>query len=186
MVRLLISCLALLVMASVRAEMPGVLKWELEQDLEIVYREVYRSLEDNNYYVIFEPRIGRNLGALAPRWGDEYNRNKLLGIRSLVFFNPWVTNQISNQDPDMLALCPMQITLYQKGAVSSILFARPTQIGAGSAAMPLLEEIESVVSTAIEAGLKAARQRRLALPPEREGGYIGNQRQPPDHQDEKR
>jgi hypothetical protein len=138
------------------AALPGVLRWDVEQDYSRVYREVYRALEDHQFFVIFEANIGRNLRGFAARWGDNYNRNGLDEIRSMAFCNIAFTNQLSNQDPGMLSLCPLHLTLYQKGRTTSILFNRPTYVGQGSAAMPLLKEIETEVSKAVESGITAA------------------------------
>ena len=147
----------LLLAGMVRAELPGVLHWELEQDLEIAYRYVYKSLEENRFFVIFEPNIGRNLAGFSERWGADYNRSKLTGIRSMVFCNPWYVNQVSNLDPDLLALCPLHLSLYEKDSSTHIVFVRPGYVGEGSAAQPVLAEVEQAVSAAIEAGIKAAR-----------------------------
>ena len=89
-----------------RAELPGVLAWEANQDLDTVYKEVYNSLEENRFFVVFEPNIGSNLARFSERWGEDYNRNGLSGIRSMVFCNAWYANQVSNLEPDLLALCP--------------------------------------------------------------------------------
>lgn len=141
------------------ADLPGVMRWDVNQDFNRVYREVYRSLEDHQFFVIFEANIGRNLRGFAARWGDNYNRSGLDEIRSMVFCNISYTNQLSNQDPDVLSLCPLHVTLYQKGPTTTILFNRPTTVGQGSAAMPLLKEIESEVGKAIESGISAATSR---------------------------
>jgi hypothetical protein len=50
----------------------------------------------------------------------------------------------------------MHITMYQKGPTTTILFTRPTYIGQGSPAMPLLKQIETEVSKAVESGINAA------------------------------
>ena len=91
-----------------------VLVWKLDHDLETAYTIIYKTLEKNRFYVVFEPNIQRNLSGFAERWGDNYNRNNLQGIRALVFCNVWYTNEISNADPDMLAMCPLHITLIQQ------------------------------------------------------------------------
>jgi len=152
-----LAVLLLLLTGMVRAERPGVLHWQLNQDLETVYGHVYRSLEENRFFVIFEPNIGKNLAGFSGRWGEDYNRSKLTGIRSMVFCNPWYTNQVSNLDPEMLALCPLHISLYEKDNGTHIVFVRPSYVGEGSAAKPLLTELEEAVSAAVEAGLKAAK-----------------------------
>ena len=139
-----------------RAELPGVLHWELKQNLEVVYNSVYRSLEENKFFVIFEPNIGRNLAGFSGRWGEDYNRNKLTGIRSMVFCNPWYVNQVSNLDPEMLALCPLHISLYEKDGSTHVVFVRLSYVGEGSPAKPLLMELEEALSAAIESGINSA------------------------------
>jgi len=159
MYKKLLAFLLLFSAGSVWAELPGVLRWDVEQDFNQTYREIYRALEDHRFFVVFEANIGRNLRGYAARSGDSYDRNRLDEIRSMVFCNIAYTNQLSNQDPGMLSLCPLHITMYQKGPTTSILFNRPTYVGQGSAAMPILQEIEAEVSKAVESGISAARAR---------------------------
>ena len=116
-------------------DLPGVKRWDVNQDFNRVYR------------------------GYAGRWGDNYNRNGLEEIRSMLFCNIGYTNQLSNQDPGVLSLCPLHITFYQKGPATSILFNRPTIVGQGSPAMPLLKEIEAEVDKAVESGITAATTR---------------------------
>lgn len=127
-----------------------VLVWETGKSLETSYDTVYKALEDNNFFVVFEPDIQKNLSFFAERWGDNYNRNKLEGIRSMIFCNGWYANAVSNADPDMMALCPLHITLVQKAGVTRILFSRPTVIAAGSKALSVAREIEQDVSKALD------------------------------------
>jgi hypothetical protein len=148
--------LVLMGAGSVWAELPGVLRWDVEQKIEPTYREVYKALEENRYFIILEPDIGRNLRSFKGRWGEDYNRNKLKSIRTMVFCNPWYANRVSNMDPALLSLCPLHVTLFEKDRTTSIVFIRPTHVGEGSKALPVLEEIEAEVSKAIEAGIKAA------------------------------
>jgi hypothetical protein len=77
----------------------------------------------------------------------------------MVFINVSYINQLGNQDPDLLSLCPLHIMMYQKGPTTSILFTRPTHAGQGSVAMPLLKDIEAEVSKAVESGITAAQAR---------------------------
>jgi len=127
-----------------------VLIWETGKSLEASYDTVYKALENNNFFVVFEPDIQKNLSFFAERWGDNYNRNKLEGIRSMIFCNGWYANAVSNADPDMMALCPLHITLVQKDGVTRILFSRPTVIAAGSKALSVAREIEQDVSKALD------------------------------------
>ena len=103
--------------------------------------------------VVFEPDIGQNLARLGPQWGEDYNRNRLTAIRALVFCNARLANQLGNQDPTLLALCPMHITLIERDGKTIALFTRPTVLGADSPALPTAREIEDGVIAAIEDAL---------------------------------
>lgn len=122
--------------------------------LDEVYGRVYTALEDHRFFVVHEINLGRNLAGFAERWGEDYNRNRLEGIRSMVICNGWYANQVSNVDPNMLALCPLHLTLIHKGGTTTVLFARPTVIARGSPAESVLREVEERVIQAIQAGLK--------------------------------
>lgn len=123
---------------------------KVKADFGQTYKKVYKALEENNFYVVFEPDIGNNISGFAKRWGKDYNRNKLEEIKSMVFCNGWYANKVSNADPDMLALCPLHLTLTFKQGVTSILFVRPGKVAASSKAAMVAKEIENDVITAIE------------------------------------
>ena len=134
---LLILCLSF---SSAHAD-PGVFVLSVDKPIDEVYDKVYKSLEDARFYVVFEPDIGKNLAGFADRWGEQYNRNKLSAIRSMVFCNGWYANQVSNMDPRLLAFCPLHLTLFEKDGKATVTFARPTVIAADSPARDILEEL---------------------------------------------
>jgi hypothetical protein len=139
------------------ADDESVFKVSVLQPMDASYDVVYKALEEERFYVVFEPDIGANLSRMAKRWGEDYNRNELTGIRSMVFCNAWYANKVSNLDPDMLGFCPLHITLVERmqgsHAQTTVLFNRPTAMTAGSAAHELLGRIEAEVIDAIEKGL---------------------------------
>jgi uncharacterized protein (DUF302 family) len=158
MKRFALLVFSLLCTMQVSADNANVLAWELGTDLETSYKTVYKALEDNRFFVVFEPNIQRNLSAFAKRWGDDYNRNKLEGIRAMVFCNAWYANQVSNADPDMLALCPLHITLVQKQGKTRVLFVRPSVVAKDSQAAAIASELEQDVTKAIEQAQAVIRQ----------------------------
>ena len=121
--------------------------------MDEVYKNIFTALENNSYFVIFEPNIGKNLSHFAKRWGEDYNKSKLDSIRSMVFCNAWYANQISNIDPSMLALCPLRITLYSKKNKTHILFVRPGKIAETSSAHKIAKELEDDVIRTIEVAI---------------------------------
>lgn len=141
-----------------QAGLAGVRHWRLQQDLETAYESIHKSLEENKLFVVFEPNIGKNLAVFAERWGEDYNRNNLQGIRSMVFCSGWYANQVSNADPQLLALCPLHITLYRQNDMTHVVFVSPTHVGKGSDATVLLQELEARVSAAVESGIAGVQQ----------------------------
>ena len=123
----------------------------VNKPVESIYKAVYKSLEDANLFVVFEPDIGKNISQFSKRWGEDYNRNGLQEIRSMIFCNGWYANQVSNADPDMLALCPLHITLIEKEGRSKILFIRPSYVAKGSNAEATAAELENKVINAVKA-----------------------------------
>ena len=150
---ILLLCL-LMLSGSAIAESPMIYEKRVKGELEKTYKKVFTSLENNGYFVVFEPNIGKNLAYFKQRWGDDYNKNKLEAIRSMVFCNAWYANQVSNLDPQMLALCPLHISLVHKDGVTRILFVRPSLVATGSPAEKLALELEQDVIKTIESGLK--------------------------------
>lgn len=127
---------------------------QVDEPLARVYDKVYKSLEDARFFVVFEPNIGANIASFAEKWGDDYNRNKLAEIRSMVFCNGWYANKVSNLDPNMLGFCPLHITLIERDGKTTVLFNRPGVIAQNSPAKELLLKIESEVIAAIQLGVQ--------------------------------
>lgn len=125
----------------------------VDAEMDEIYKKVFTALENNGYYVIFEPNLGKNLSLFASRWGEEYNKNKIESIRSMVFCNGWYANRISNIDPKLLALCPLHVTLYTKEKKTHILFVLPGEIAAGSEAVKVAKELQGDVIRAIESAV---------------------------------
>ena len=155
MKKLLMSLLLCLLSASVFAASPVYVATS-QQSVDKVYKSVHASLEKNGFFVVFEPDIGANISGMAKRWGDDYNRNKLSTIRSMIFCNGWYANQVSNKDPEMLALCPLSLTVIEKAGTVKVLFVRPDEVAKHSPAAKVTAELTSDVIKAINEGVKSA------------------------------
>ena len=149
----------MLMLASVTSVAAGdavsaVYRQQVDKPLAEVYDRLHKSLEAARFYVVFEPNIGANLARFSEKWGEDYNRNQLSAIRSMVFCNAWYANQVSNLDPDMLGFCPLHLTLLEREAKTIVLFNRPGVMATNSPAKALLTDIEIEVITAIEQALQ--------------------------------
>lgn len=151
-IKILIMSL-LLVSTAAMAEESTVFVHTVNKPMKVVYDKVYKSLEDNGFFVVKEINLGENLAGFAKKWGDDYNRNKLTSIKSMIFCNGWYANQVSNKDPNMLGLCPLHLTLTEKDGKTTALFNRPTVTARNSKALAVLKEVEGEVIEAIRKGM---------------------------------
>ncbi|MCW9013401.1 MAG: DUF302 domain-containing protein [Gammaproteobacteria bacterium] len=149
MIKKLLLIAVFLFSAPLAAASSNVFQHTVDKPMDQVYSKVYEALEKAGYWVVFEANIGKNISRFAEKWGDNYNRNQLSGIRSMVFCNGWYANAVSNADPDMLALCPLRMTLIEKNGKTTALFARPTVIAGNSPAQKLLQRIEDEIIAVI-------------------------------------
>jgi hypothetical protein len=138
---------------------PGVLRLDAKASMAKTHKAVSSALEAARFWVVFEADLMAGMAGFADRWGEDLNRNALDGIRSIVVCNAWYANQVSNADPDLLALCPLRVNLVEKDGVTRVLFARPTVIAAGSPGIAVVQEIEDTISAALRAGVAAAEGR---------------------------
>jgi len=127
-----------------------------DMTLDDAFDSVYQELEQRNFYVVFTANIGENISRFKEKWAANYNKNKLGGIRSMVFCNAWYANKVSNEDPTMLALCPLRLTVIDRSGKTHILFVKPSFVGQNSPALPVLQEIENTVIEAIDAAMEKA------------------------------
>ena len=132
----------------------AVYRQSVNKPVSEIYDGLYKSLEEARFFIVFEPNIGANLKRFSGKWGEDYNKNKLSEIRSMVFCNGWYANKVSNLDPDMLGFCPLHLTLIEREGKATVLFNRPTAIAKNSRAEALLMEIEQQVMKAIKHGLR--------------------------------
>ncbi|MCW8962844.1 MAG: DUF302 domain-containing protein [Gammaproteobacteria bacterium] len=151
--KILITTLLLFLLGINIAHAGGIYKQSTNMNYDLAYKKVYESLEGSRFFVVEEINIGQNLSRFSDKW-DDYNLSKLEDFRVMIICNGWYTNQVSNADTDMLALCPMRVTLIHKQGVTTVLFARPSTFANNSKALPILREAEETIIKAISHALK--------------------------------
>lgn len=154
MAKVLALMLGCLLAVSAYATPSAVYEKSAKMPLSTAVSKLEHSLKKHKFKVVFQIPISKKLAKHAKKWGDNYNRNKLEGIHSVVFCNGWFANEVSNKDPQMLAVCPMHLTVIEKGGMATALFVRPSVIGEGSAAESVLKKLEHKVVAAIDASMR--------------------------------
>lgn len=154
MKRILALAVGCLFTFSVYAAPAAVYEKSAKMPLSTAATRMVHALKSHKFKVVLQIPIGKKLAKHARAWGADYNRSRLEGIHSIVFCNGWFANEVSNKDPAMLAVCPMHLTIIEKHGIATVLFVRPSVVGAGSAAEPVLRKLEHKVVAAIDAGLR--------------------------------
>lgn len=122
--------------------------------LESTQEQLEQALGQQGFKVLFRANIGASLAKFADKWGDDYNRSGLDQIHSVMFCNPTFANKTANADPMALALCPLRVTLIEKGGKTTILFARPSLAAAQTGAAAPVAIVEDMVIAAIDQAAK--------------------------------
>ena len=137
------------------AEIAGVLKLTSDKSVNDAYTSVYQALEDEKFWVVFEADMGKRMAKFADKWGEDYNRNGLESVQSMVFCSIWWTNRIANADPDLLALCPLHLTIYGKDGKTHVVMPRLSAIAEGSPGRGKVAELEAELKAIVETALAA-------------------------------
>lgn len=152
MKRVLLALLLILPIACAAAP-AGVLRVTSGDPLDAVYDRLYKALEAEQFWVVFEADMGKRMAGMAERWGEDYNRSGLGAVKSLVFCNLWWTNRLANSDPDLLGLCPLHVTLYEKDGATVVAMPALGAMAADSpgagAAAELAAALEAIVRKAL-------------------------------------
>lgn len=153
--RLWLLCLLFVFPILALAEPAGVVKLTTDKELSSVFDRVYKALEEEKFWVVFEADMGNRMAKFADKWGEDYNRKGLDAVKSMVFCNIWWTNRIANADPDLLALCPLHISLYAKDGETVILMPRLSALAEGSPGKEEAVELETALREIVESALAA-------------------------------
>ena len=149
----LVMAVLLLTPLMASSDQKAVFVAETQAGIEQTYQALYQSLEKARFWVVFEADMGAQMANFAEMWGEDYNRNGLEAIRSLVICNAWWTNRVANADPEMLAFCPLRVAMTRKDGITRVMFERPTLMAADSPALPVMQELERELAGAIEAAI---------------------------------
>ncbi|MHB8550202.1 MAG: DUF302 domain-containing protein [Acidiferrobacterales bacterium] len=143
----------LFTLTSAHASSPtsGVYTQRVHQGMAVTVREISKSLKIHHFKIVQEIDIGKKV-AMAHKLlhFKNYNLNHLSGTRAIVFCNPVLFNMVTNDDPDMAAICPLHVTLTSKGGWTTIQYARASVIAEGTPAEGAARKVEADVIAALE------------------------------------
>lgn len=156
MKRMLMGLALLAAVPAALAAESNVMVQSVQRPIGPTFKSVVAALKHSGFKVVKKINIGKKLGMAAKHfhWTD-YNRNHLGGVRTAVFCNAKFANAISNADPEMMALCPLHVTLIQQGAWTRVEFIKPAAIARGTRAEGVALKLQAKIEAAIRMGLAA-------------------------------
>ena len=117
-----------------------------------VYPKIMNSFDNAHLVVVSEIDILAKFKAagLPKKFGKKFNTNNLTGIKAIIACNGWFGNAVANADPEMMAFCPVRVTLIEKDGKTSVMYVRASVTSKDSKAYSVLEKLEAKVIKAIE------------------------------------
>ncbi|MBE0513368.1 DUF302 domain-containing protein [Sulfurimonas sp.] len=144
--------LACLLTVSVWAAESNVYKVSYKAPVDKVLENMLAKFKQEMLVVVWQLDILEEFKqkGLDKKFGAEFNKAGLTAVRTLVACNGKFGNDIINQDSDMMAYCPIRITLTEKDGVTTVLYVRPSSAPRDSKAYQSLVKLEKKVTKAIE------------------------------------
>lgn len=131
----------------------GIVRLETALQVDAAYERVYRALERAHFWVVHEDDLGERMARQAGSWGANYNRSRLGDIRVLAFGNLEWANTLANADPDLLALYPLHLAVYERAGTSVLVWPRLAATARASAGEARAAELDAEVRRIIEQAL---------------------------------
>ncbi len=151
--KILLACLLTL---SVWAAESNVYKVNYNAPVDKVLENMLAKFKQEMLVVVWQLDILEEFKkkGLDKKFGENFNTAGLSEVRTLVACNGKFGNDIINQDSDMMAYCPIRITLTEKDGVTTVLYVRPSSAPRDSAAYKTLVKLEKKVTKAIEESME--------------------------------
>lgn len=131
----------------------GIVRLETAMQVDTAYDRVYKALEKAHFWVVHEDDLGERMARQAGPWGANYNRSHLGGMRVLAFGNLEWANTLANEDPDLLALYPLHLAIYERAGTSVLVWPRLAAAARASAGEVRAAELDAEVRRIIAAAL---------------------------------
>jgi len=123
-----------------------------EAPAKVVYAKLMKALDNTHLIVVSEIDILAKFKAagLPEKFGKKFNTNNLTAIKAIIACNGKFGNSIANSDPEMMAFCPVRITVVEKDGKTSVHYVRPSSGTAESKAFESLKALENKVIATID------------------------------------
>ncbi len=148
--------LACLLSVSVWAAESNVYKVTYKVPVDKVINNILTKFKAEGLVVVWQLDILEEFRqkGLDKKFGENFNKAGLSAVKTMIVCNGKFGNDIINADSDMMAYCPVRITLTEKDGVTTVLYVRPSSAPRDSKAYPSLMQLEKKVTKSIEESME--------------------------------
>lgn len=139
--------LGLLLVASSLFAIDNVYKRVVNESYDSYLPKLKKEMEINHINVISEIDLVQRFtqAGYDKKFGKDFNKNKLEKATSLVLCNGYIGNQVSNIDINMMAFCPIKLTVLSQGGKTIVLYVKSAPNASNKKVVPLLNKLDTVV-----------------------------------------
>lgn len=129
-----------------------VYKKEVNKPHDVYIKELKDAIEKNHMNVLYELDLIKkfNDSGYAKKFGADFNKNKITASTTLLLCNGYIGNQISNIDPEMMALCPIKVSVISDEKSTKIIYTKYKGASKNKEVAALLKILDEVVINTIE------------------------------------
>ena len=120
--------------------------------IEKYYPKLKAAIQSNHMNILYELDLLEKFkkSGYVEKFGEDFNRNHLKSVKTLLLCNGYVGNQISNIDPDMMALCPIRLTLISKASGTKVVFMKSSHLARSKKIKQLLATLDEILIHTID------------------------------------
>lgn len=118
----------------------------------VVYKNLVISLGHEGFKVPWGLDIEKHLKMANKKLHlPNFNAQHLSDVRAMIVCNPFLFNTIANEDPTMIELCPLHITLVSKNGMTYVQYPKESELAAHTPVAAVAKLIDTKIERAINA-----------------------------------
>jgi len=146
------TVLTLLLFLTINVMANNVYTKTYDVSMQTLYPKLLNAMNKAHLVVVSEIDIlGKFKAAGLPKaFGKNFNTNNLTGIKAVIACNGWFGNEVANSDPEMMAYCPVRVTVVERDGKTTISYVKASSAPKDSQAYPILKKLTHKVVTIID------------------------------------
>ena len=125
---------------------------EISLPIEKYYPKLKKAITSNHMNILYEIDLLKKFkkSGYLEKFGEDFNKNHLKAVKTVLLCNGYVGNQISNIDPDMMALCPIRLTVISTASGTRVVFVKSDHLAKSRKVQRLLATLDEILIHTID------------------------------------